>query len=102
MTRSTTPVCPRNTCVQNPPSTSNTRTVRSAELVASNVPVASTAQSAIGAECGLKVRRHSPVEMFHRFTTRDREQAKMVSPLPSKQSAVMGSVSPENVLYLMI
>jgi hypothetical protein len=55
MTVVTTPWCPRNECVQYPPSTSQTRIFLSAPAVASNPPEASQAMSATGPLCACRI-----------------------------------------------
>ena len=68
----TTPWCPRNECVQYPPSTSQTRIFLSAPAVASNPPEASQAMSATGPLCAYKINNSSFNPVFKKISREHR------------------------------
>lgn len=84
---------PVKECVQKPPSTSQTRTVRSAEAVASRPPDASTAMSATGALCPLKLRSACPFSSDQQRSWRLRDAVKSCRALGLRARAVSGSES---------
>lgn len=84
---------PVKECVQKPPSTSHTRTVRSAEPVASSPPDASTAMSATGALCPLKLRSACPLSSDQQRSCRLRDAVNNWRALGLRASAVRGSES---------
>ena len=82
--------------MQKPLATSQTRAVRSAEVVTSSVPVGSTPMKSTGVACALNVRTLRPVRASHTVHRIERDAENTSEPSRDHVSAVIGSVSPSS------